>query len=131
MPSPQKPFGLDDLGCPNYAVTRDGRVYSITSGKFVRLKPFPHSKSGRPTVEVWDREGRRRKYALARLILTAFGRPSPGGRGYEPRHKNGDITDCRLANLEWAKKREPSREQTIELIRSLIARYRITPEELS
>lgn len=94
---------LDALGYPDYLAHRYGRVLSLKASEPRAITPARHNKSGRLMVHLVPAGGGRPKaVALARLILTAFGRPSPKGRGYEPVHRNGDHEDCRLANLSWA-----------------------------
>jgi hypothetical protein len=123
---------LDPLGYPGYVATRDGRVLTLRAATDPRpLKPYPHPRSGNMTVALVTRDGRRRVSALARLILTAFGRPSPKGLGFVVRHKNGDKTDCRLVNLAWRTKVLPDKSRAIKMIRGLMRRYGIRPEDLT
>lgn len=123
---------LESMGFPGYVATRAGAVLSLKYGpKPKPLKPGRHNKSGRLMVQLYGGKGRGQRVALARLILTAFGQPSPKGRGYEPHHRNGDTDDCRLANLRWRKKATPDRERAVKLIRGLMRKYQIAPEELA
>lgn len=122
---------LDSLKFPGYIALKNGSILTVKRSTTPKiLATSPHSKSGRMMVQMMGGDGKMHGVQLARLILTAFGRPSPAGRGYEPLHGNGDITDCRNSNLRWAKKSAPSREQCIKLIRGLMARYEITPDDL-
>lgn len=96
------------------------------------LKPYIHPKTRRPTVGLRDRDGKYRRMALARLILEAFGKPSPKGRRFEPTHRNGDVTDCRLENLFWQKKQGTSdRGKVVKFIKILMKRHDITIDELT
>lgn len=46
------------------------------------------------------KNARQTQHFVRRLVLQAFVGPCPDGM--EARHINGDPTDCRLSNLEWA-----------------------------
>ena len=127
----QSSASLDALGFPGYIALKNGSVLSVRRSTTPRiLATCPHPKSGRLMVQMMGADGKTHGMPLARLILNAFGRPSPAGRGFEPLHRNGDTADCRLANLRWAKKAAPSREQAIRLIRGLMSRYEIMPDDL-
>jgi hypothetical protein len=122
--------GLAETGFPNHTVTRSGEVYSAAvGGQLRKLRPWRHQTSGRYMVTLM-REGRRRTFTLARLVLGAFGRPSPGGRGYVPAHRNGDPSDHRDENLEWRKKADPGRERALKMVRGLVRRYDLRPDEV-
>lgn len=121
---------LTDLGFANHTATRSGDVYSAAvGGELRKIKPWPHQTSGRYMVTLMT-AGRRRTFTLARLILEAFGRPSPGGRGYVPAHRNGDMADHRDENLEWRKKADPGRERALKMVRGLVRRYDLRADEV-
>lgn len=116
------------LGYPDYEVGTDGTVRSVGRwSKPVTLTPWTHPRSGRPTVTL-IRDCRRRSFALARLVLSVY--RGERDKGWVPYHRNGDVTDCRPANLRWRRKPGPGREQALECIRGLMRKYRITPAEL-
>lgn len=83
---------------PNYAVTKDGRVWSYNRNKFIKLRV---SKENSVIVNL-SFEGMRFRRNVARLVFIAF-------KGYEPeivRHKDNNPTNNCLKNLEGISKEE-------------------------
>lgn len=121
-----KYLSLSRIMCPGYEVGTDGSVLGAKTGR--PLKTYRHQKSGRVMVAVKDWQGKRRGFAVARLVLDLFrGRRS---KGWEPVHLDGKTDDCALANLRWRKKREPNRKQSILVVRAIIAKHGLTPDEV-
>jgi len=79
---------------PDYAVTRDGRVFSNKRGEWAQLQPSPDS-DGYLHVSIG-----RRKYAIHTLVLEAFVGPCPEDLDC-CRHLNGNKTDNHVDNLCW------------------------------
>ena len=98
-------------GHPNYAITKDGRVWSkprITSqghelkGKFRKLIL---DKLGRLRIDLWC-DGKYYKCSVHRLVLETYVGPCP--EGMECRHLDGDPLNNNLDNLCWGTKSENS-----------------------
>ena len=92
---------------PNYAVSNLGRVKRILTqtGKSLGdrvLSPYI-GWGGARMVNLSDR-GRHRSMRISRLVATAF-LPNPDGLQIVL-HKDGDIMNDRLDNLQWVSRRE-------------------------
>ncbi|KKM02613.1 hypothetical protein LCGC14_1782640 [marine sediment metagenome] len=81
-------------GFPNYSVTKDGRVWSHRSKKWLSL-----IKNNRDYLQVNLCNRGRRICAIHRLVLETFVGPCPDNM--ECRHLNGNRQDNRLNNLKW------------------------------
>ena len=80
-------------GFSNYEVSTLGRV---RKGSII-LKQHIVSASGCCAVNMRTTDGRLTAKGVARLVLTTF--VGPGKHVY---YKDGDYTNCKLSNLEWA-----------------------------
>lgn len=80
-------------GFSNYEVSTLGRV---RKGALI-LKQHIVSASGCCAVNMRTTDGRLTAKGVARLVLTTF--VGPGKHVY---YKDGDYTNCKLSNLEWA-----------------------------
>lgn len=103
-------------GFPDYAVTRDGRVFSCRVGRYMRPGAAGRSP-GYLFVPLW-RDGKKHQIKVHRLVLETFSGPPPS-TVHQVNHKNCDTHDNRLENLEWV---TPS-----ENIRHAIANGRMAP----
>ena len=83
-------------GFPSYSITKTGRVWSNHSRKWLKLGV---DKQGRITTWLW-REGRQYQQFVHRLLLQTYVGPCPVGM--MSMHKDGDETNFRLDNLQWA-----------------------------
>ena len=86
-------------GFPGYYISNLGRVQSRK-----RITPIfmatQKSRLGYKTVFLW-REDELKSLYVGRTVLSAFlGYPADPWLCY-CHHKNGDLDDCRLENLEW------------------------------
>lgn len=81
-------------GFPNYLVTKDGRVWSIRSKKW--LKPW--ITDGYLLLRLCL-QGSAKTYKIHRLVLEAYVGPCP--EGMECRHLDGDRVNNHLDNLKW------------------------------
>lgn len=82
------------LGFPIYCVTKDGRIWSRKTKRFLR----PYLSSGYFCVNLYKSPKARRKQ-IHRLVLETFVGLRP--EGMECCHNNGIRTDNRLENLRW------------------------------
>lgn len=81
-------------GYPNYQVSRDGQVRSLTRNK---LLSQVKNKRGYRLVNLY-REGRPRNFLVHRLVATAFIAAIP--LGWEVNHKDGNKDNNGVDNLE-------------------------------
>jgi len=96
-------INLSTLGLSSdYEVSDNGTVRAGTQRGECVLTPYPHRDHGCLMVLVRTKNGTRCQRSLARLVLTAF--RGERSRAWEPKHRNGDPKDCRLANLKWERK---------------------------
>ncbi len=106
-------------GFPDYEVSTAGNLRVTRGGVARAIRPCPEQGSGR--LAVWLTNDRHRAMlGVARLVLTAFDRPPRAGE--VPVYRDGDIRNCRRANLRWgtrvdarrAKPPVPDRRMTAE-----------------
>lgn len=79
-----------------YTVRVDGQIWSVRSGR--QLAQFA-ARRGHFAVTV-SVNGKRSSVMVDTLVLETFHGLRPA-TNYEAFHKNGDLADCRLENLEW------------------------------
>lgn len=107
---------LDFLGFPNYKVGTDGSVWSNIDrfGKTVpwrKLKPYK-IKSGRLSIDLYNKGFVKRAVLVHRLVLQAFVGPCP--TGMECRHfPDPNPTNNNLENLQWGTHQENMDDRTI------------------
>lgn len=86
-------------GFPGYYISNRGNVMSIKRKEPILIAQMK-SRLGYKIVMLWGDKKLSTLY-VARLVLAAFeGYPTEPWLCYA-HHKNGDINDCRLENLEW------------------------------
>ena len=87
-----------------------GRIATLKDGgRFVHLS---QRRNLYGEVVVTLKVGERRNVRLvAGLVLTAFGRPCPGGCRLG--HRDGNVANCALKNLLWEQKGQPRAETLI------------------
>jgi hypothetical protein len=85
---------------PGYAITRDGRVWSAVTQRWLR---HGIGKAGYPLIRPC-RDGKAHSRHIHRLVLLTF--CGPPGPGQVCRHLDGDPLNCRLENLRWGTVRE-------------------------
>jgi hypothetical protein len=88
-----------------YFVSTDGEVYSNKLLKMRKLKQYwsNGSKSYR-VVQLSNGKGNRRSFYTHRLVCHAF-LPNPTN-SWGIRHKDGDVTNNALSNLEWLSRKK-------------------------
>lgn len=111
--------GVPITGHAGYLVTRDGRVWSEKTSRYLS-ESWP--KRGTVRVTLWQ-DSKQSSLSLAALVLCAFVGPRP--KGHVAKHRNGDKTDCALGNLEWSlPTQEPQRKLDPE--RAALAKHLIS-----
>ena len=84
----------------DYAVDKDGNVYSFKYKKVNKLKPgWKHKKHGYQFVRLTDRYGNKKNFTVHRLVALAF--IPTHDTSLEVNHKNKNCLDNRVENLEW------------------------------
>ena len=88
--------GLEDF--KDYVVDMNGNVWSYKNRKVRKLKP--HSiHDGYLKVALWNKKGKRKHFYIHRLVAICF---IPCKDSSMPvLHKNKNIRDNRVENLEW------------------------------
>lgn len=86
---------LSFVGQPAYAVSLEGKVFSLKSNRF--LKSFSDT-SGYQYVECY-KDGKKHRFAVHRLVAMAF-IPNPENKK-EVNHKDGNKLNNHVDNLEW------------------------------
>jgi len=88
-----------------YQVSSLGRVKRVMGYQCRKeriLKPQQH-RSGYLSISL-SRDGQVSRKSVHRMVLEAHVGPAP--EGCEANHRNGNVTDNRVANLEWVTKSE-------------------------
>ncbi len=80
---------------PDYYITKDGRVYSRKSRKYLK----PDTTRIGYCQDILYKAGKRNHRLIHRLILETYVGPCPNNM--EGCHNNGIKTDNRLSNLRW------------------------------
>lgn len=92
---------LDFIGYKDYAVTTEGKIFSLKSDRF--LKPYT-SSGGYYQVQLNNEHGRK-TFMLHRIVAEAF-LGSPDSDIMQVNHKDGDKSNNVLSNLEWVTPKE-------------------------
>lgn len=87
---------LSFIGFDQYAITKDGKVFSIRAERFMSLKENPNGYIG---VNL-SKEGKKFRFLVHRLVAMAF-IPNPEKKK-TVNHIDGDKANNVLSNLEWA-----------------------------
>jgi len=94
---------------PSYAVDTEGNVWSFKYNKKRKLSPgYKRSKINSKVdlyVRLTDRFGKIKNFTVSRLIAICF-LPTDNIHNHVI-HKNGNLNDNRLENLEWKNERKP------------------------
>jgi hypothetical protein len=88
---------------PGYWATPEGQILSSKVGPALIRRKVRPDRNGYHQVDL-RQSGHRETVLVHRLVLETFVGPRPPGM--QCRHLNGDQTDNRLWNLEWATPRE-------------------------
>lgn len=92
--------GLEDFIL--YFVDTEGNVLSKKNNRPKLLKPG--KCKGYPFVILYDKHKNKKLFFISRLVAMAF--IPCDDFSYDVTHKNGDIQDNRLENLEWILRKE-------------------------
>lgn len=89
--------GLENF--KGYKVSKDGKVYSCKSNKFLKITK---TKGGYSKVDLYN-NGKRKTVYVHRLVLKAFGKyPSDyTNEKYEVNHLDFNKSNNNINNLEW------------------------------
>lgn len=83
-----------------YGIDTEGNVWSFKNNKSKKLSPGWKSKTSQcKFVRLTDKYGRMKNFVVHRLLALAFIPTDDISRSVI--HKNGDLSDNRLENLEW------------------------------
>ena len=96
---------LDCIGCPNYYVTKNGKVYSNYKGKgWVKLSLNRIKNNGYVIVSIRDTNGYRYTYNIHQLVALVYV-PNPNNHKYVC-HKDNIRTHNHYKNLYWGTAKE-------------------------
>ena len=98
----EKKVEKKQIGESNYWITRDGKVWSTHSKRYLNQTISNGYKC--ITISVKDDDKNRKVHTVHRLMAEAF-IPNPEKKKFVT-HINGDIKDNRIENLEWVTKKE-------------------------
>jgi hypothetical protein len=102
-----------------YAVDVNGNVYSFKGRKIRKLKPgWVNNKNGHLFVCLWDDQGNKKNLYIHRLVAMMFIPRSD--ESVEVIHKNGNIQDNRVENLEWINKSHNRKRKNEDIAQLLI-----------
>lgn len=91
---------LSFLGYPNYCVTKDGRVYSSLSQRFLK-----QSSNQYKTVTLVNEDGKK-NFHVHRLVALAYVFNPDLANKTQVNHIDGDKYNNNVANLEWVTPQE-------------------------
>ncbi len=89
-------------GFDGYLASSDGYIVRISGKQLIPLQGHCANRFGKQYVFLMKPDGLYAQRAVDKLIMEAF---SPISDFKIIGHRNGDISDCRLANLMWVKYR--------------------------
>jgi hypothetical protein len=93
--------GLEGFG--EYAIDVEGNVFSFKYNKLRKLKPgWSKRRDGYLFVKLCDNKGNTRNFYVHRLVALAF--LPPGKLDQEIKHKDGNLQNNRIENIEWISK---------------------------
>jgi hypothetical protein len=88
----------------DYTVDVNGNVYSLKYNKRKRLKPgWAKKRDGYLFVRISDIKGNKKNFLIHRLVAMAFIKTDDNDFSMRIGHKNNNIRDNRIENLEWMK----------------------------
>ena len=99
---------------PSYAIDTEGNVWSFKYNKQKKLSPGYKRIKGQHKQDLYvrltDRFGKTKNFSIHKLVALAF---IPTDNIHTPIiHKNGDVNDNRLENLEWKNDRMNSEDNS-------------------
>jgi hypothetical protein len=97
-----------------YEVTRDGRVFSLSSnwrGYGIRELQQTANSYGYPSVRIII-EGKRKRICVYKLVAWAYLPPRPSSK-HELRHLDGDKNNSNDYNLAWGTRKDNAADRDI------------------
>jgi hypothetical protein len=85
-------------GFSNYDILPDGKIFNFKKGRYMSAKPC---RLGYIRVWLTSDEGKRKAFSVHRLVGEIYVSGKSKIKN-EINHKNGDKSDNRAENLEWA-----------------------------
>lgn len=97
-----------------YYVDIDGNIWSTKHKKQRRLRYYEMKRNGRTflTIQITKGDGRKRSFYVHQVIAKAF-LPNHANR-WAVYHKDGDIYNNSLDNLEWVGKRKDKKSKVLD-----------------
>jgi hypothetical protein len=89
---------------PSYAADTEGNIWSFKYNKRKKLSPGLKKNNSGSYVRLTDRFGRIKNHSVGRLIALCFLPTNDLSKAVI--HKNGNLLDNRLENLEWHNNRK-------------------------
>lgn len=90
---------------PDYLILDNGDIYSTLNRKITKLKPGKKS-NGYRFVGLTDKNGNRKYEMVHRLVCKAFIPCQCKNFSFEVNHKDGDLDNNHVDNLEWVTTKE-------------------------
>lgn len=87
-----------------YIIQNNGMIYSIAQQCYIRLIP---TSDGYIRVRLINDSGKKQSYLVHQLVMKAYN----GSSSLHIKHKNGDIKDNRLENLEYVDEESKKRKR--------------------
>ena len=109
-----------------YEVSDHGRVRQVKDGRPVEIQ-VPYAIKRPLVILVGDARTNREVIDVDKLVIQAFVGPPPSPEMIHVRHKNGDLSDNRLSNLEYGTWEELEKDR----YRRRAARLKASPNTLT